>query len=93
MNNKDIAEQLYWELNRMFSSEHSDTPNEQASGMFELELAVNRGETSAGIEKKMRQMLMVSDGMFKTKLSVLIKNRFWEKQFVQSQPLRRFRPE
>lgn len=90
------AKDLYWELSTIFSSPHNDTSMEMAECESELREALGKGHLPNYIITKMEQMIdwMRSEGdPYKSKLSLVIKNRFWEKSFVQMIPYKPFKIE
>lgn len=87
------ASELYAELNRIMSSPHNDGPSEQAEAIEILRQNLVLGVKPELFISKMRSMKTVTDrrGDYLTKLSVVIKNRFWEKTFSTPIPHRKFR--
>jgi len=86
-------EELYWELNRVLSSKHSDNPEDTANAIAALENAMRISRFSPEeIINKCRQMKdrLIDDGSMIPKLSVAINGRFWEKHFVEQIPFRPF---
>lgn len=86
-------EELYWELNRVLSSKHSDNPDDTAAAISALENAMRISRISPEeIINKCRQMKakLIEDDSMIPKLSVAINGRFWEKSFVEQIPFRPF---
>jgi hypothetical protein len=90
------SKDMYWELNRIFSSPHNDSTHEMAEAQHELNDAMAEGYAPEKIILRMKQMVahMEDNGdPYRSKLSLAIKNRFWEKTFVKMIPYRPFRVE
>jgi hypothetical protein len=87
------SKDLYWELSKIFSSPHNDTGIEMSEAEAELREALGRGHTHQQIIFKMRQMLecLRNEGEpYRSKLSAVIRNRFWEKSFTTMIPYKPF---
>jgi hypothetical protein len=84
---------LYSELNRIMSSTHNDTPAEQADAIEILRQEMILGTKPEVFIEKMKAMKSATDqrGDYLSKLSTVIKNRFWEKSFTTAIPFRAFR--
>lgn len=89
----ELAEKVYWELNKIFSSTHNDNSNEREESINILRLTLDSGTEEELFYKKMNQLVKKSDRKedFKSKLSNAIKNRFWEKQFSKAVEYRPFK--
>lgn len=85
---------LYWELNRIYSSPHSESPEEMRFCVDLLKNAIYTKQIPAEtLIKKMKEMteeLNRVDSM-KAKLTNVIFSRFWEKTFKQPVAHREFR--
>lgn len=91
-----VVENLYWDLNRIYSSEHSDNPEETQRAIGNLKNAVIAHKIAIPtIILKMKQMTqrLNEQNAWKTKLSIAIHSRFWEKTFVEMVPHRTFKME
>lgn len=87
------GEQLYWELSRQYSSPHNDTSYEMNEAVLELNEALGKGLTPQYVQNKMAQLItrMREDGNnFKSHLAAVIKNRFWDKTFIERIPYKPF---
>ncbi len=90
---REVAEALYWELNKIFSSIHNDNAKEQEEAIELLRRTLELGIEADLIISKMNQMVSRADRQmeYKVKLSNAIRNRFWEKSFVVMIPHRPFK--
>jgi hypothetical protein len=87
------VELLFWELNRIYSSEHSDASNEIAQAIEALYTAIFvHHYDKEKIRLRLQQMVdkLDREGSKKPKLSVAINSRFWEKNYQTMIP-RRFK--
>ncbi len=89
------GKELYWQLSRAYSSEHNDLPNEMNRAQVELQLALDDGLSPELCMKKMKHLLakIGRDNEYKTKISTVILNRFWDKEFLEMIPSRIYKGE
>lgn len=89
-------ESIYWELNKIYSSEHNEGPDEVRVAIDLLKNAVHAHHVSKAtlIEKLMQMTRKLNEsGMRKTKLFNVIYSRYWEKVFIETVPIREFKEE
>lgn len=83
------AEELYENLNRIYSTTHNDRIEERDSAIKILQRALASGVAPDQIIHKMNQMNEVNTGP-KGKLYSAVLGKFWERQFKEMIPFRRF---
>jgi len=84
------AEELYENLNILYSTTHSDRPEERESSINTLKRELISGVESEYIILKMRQLIKLHSDIAKGKLSSAITGKFWKREFLQSIPYRKF---
>jgi hypothetical protein len=84
------AEILYDVLNVLYSTTHNDRPEEREKGIDLLERAMILGTTGEFIIEKMRRMIELNTEA-RGKLYSAILGKFWERNFAQTIPFRKFK--
>lgn len=84
------AEELYESLNKIYSTTYSDRAEERDSAIKMLQKAINQGVEPDHMIYKMNQMNEINSGP-KGKLYSTILGKFWERQFKQMIPYRKFK--
>jgi hypothetical protein len=84
------AKELYIELNKLYSSEHNDNHVDMRVAHSLLEEVLESGVDPNLLISKMKEMISNLDSAYKTKLSTVIMNRFWEKTFTEMIPYKPF---
>lgn len=88
------AKELYYELNILLSSPHSDTSEETVQSIDQLNSAIIYLKSPVEtLKSKMVQYRKAMDdnNQWRPKLSSAINNRYWEKDYITPIPFRPFK--